>query len=289
MLSYRHAFHAGNHADILKHFVLGEVLSYMCAKDKAIVFIDTHAGAGYYDLDGNFAQKKQEYATGIKKIKQLYLQNKCNKNILPMVKIIEQININKGTTNIYPGSAGVAEFILRSEDKLILSELHTNEVDILTKNFSNAGRRIKIFNDDGFVRLKAVLPPSTRRACVLIDPSYEIKSDYHKVISAVQDSLNRFALGTYIIWYPKVAQPLAQNFVEKLKNLAIGFPIKGWLQAELLIDKKIEFGVGMFGSGVFVINPPWKLPETLKQTFPWLTEVLAISNYAKFNLEYEIP
>ncbi|HAF01787.1 MAG TPA: 23S rRNA (adenine(2030)-N(6))-methyltransferase RlmJ [Methylophilaceae bacterium] len=280
MLSYRHAFHAGNHADVLKHYVLSLVLDYFNQKDKPYWYIDTHAGAGMYTLKSEFAQKNAEYETGIVRVMQA--QN-LPESLAKFITIANSFNI-EGSLDFYPGSPKIAEFMLRKDDKLRLFELHPSDFKLLQENFKGKSKQANIEMQDGFSGIKAFLSPPTRRALVLIDPPYEIKEDYQHVVDCIKDSLKRFATGTYLIWYPLLQRPEPELMLKNLENLEIN----DWLNVSLTIEKPSSEGYGMHGSGMFVINPPWTLPKTLAEAMPILTSVLGLDANAHFTLHSNI-
>ena len=265
MLSYRHAFHAGNHADVLKHYVLTVVLDYFNQKDKPYCYVDTHAGAGMYALTSEFAQKNVEFETGIAK---LMTTKNLPESVVDFVKIITRFNENKAL-NFYPGSPKFAEALLRPDDKLRLFELHPSDCKLLIENFRGKARQTKIEQQDGFAGIKACLPPPSKRAVVLIDPPYELKEDYQKVVTCIKDCLNRFATGTYMVWYPLLQRPEPSNMIEKLVALSAS-----WLQVELTVQAPNSDGYGIHGSGMFIINPPYTLPKILDEAMPVLTVYL---------------
>lgn len=280
MLSYRHAFHAGNHADVLKHYVLSLVLDYFNQKDKPYWVIDTHAGAGMYVLGSDFAQKNAEFETGIAR---LMAAKKLTESLNNFAKVIKGYNENNAL-NLYPGSPKIAEALLRKDDKLRLFELHPSDCKILLENFAGQGRQTKIELQDGFAGIKACLPPPSKRAVVLIDPPYELKTDYVKVVDCIKDSLSRFATGTYIVWYPLLQRPESFEMVEKLKSLNID----SWLNVSLNVQAPSDEGFGMHGSGLFIINPPWTLPKILEESMPLLTQLLALDETAVYKIDYKI-
>jgi 23S rRNA (adenine2030-N6)-methyltransferase len=280
MLSYRHAFHAGNHADVLKHYVLSLVLDYFNQKDKPYWMIDTHAGAGMYALKSEFAQKNAEYKTGIAR---LIAENNLPESLQDFVDLINNFNQNN-KLEFYPGSPKIAESFLRSEDKLRLFELHPSDCKLLTENFSHQNRQTKIEMQDGFAGIKACLPPPTKRAVLLIDPPYELKTDYDQVVTCIKDSLKRFATGTYLIWYPLLQRPEPVQMIDALKNLQLD----SWLDVSLTIEATSSEGYGMHGSGMFVINPPWTLPKVLEESLPVLQNLLALDASASFTLTHHI-
>jgi 23S rRNA (adenine2030-N6)-methyltransferase len=278
MLSYRHAFHAGNHADVLKHAVLVQLLKYLALKDKPFWYIDTHAGAGAYALDEGFAQKNAEFDSGITR-----LWNAADVPPLLAEYLAEVRVLNPhGTLRYYPGSPYLAWQMLRPDDRLRLFELHSTEINVLRHNFRDAGKRALLFAEDGFDGLKSMLPPQPRRGLVLIDPSYEDKRDYARTLVVLQDGLKRFATGTYAVWHPLVARPEAQRFGDQLKRLRP----RGWLHVTLSIGTRPANGVGLFGSGLFVLNPPYTLEAQLKASMPYLVKALGQDESAQFTLEY---
>ncbi|MBK6741938.1 MAG: 23S rRNA (adenine(2030)-N(6))-methyltransferase RlmJ [Hydrogenophilales bacterium] len=277
MLSYRHAFHAGNHADILKHLILVEILDYLNQKDKPWWYVDTHAGAGAYALDSVYARKNAEFDGGIGALWQ-------RTDLPPALKrLVERIRLLNpdGQLKLYPGSPHFAWQLARPADKLWLYELHSTDQGLLQQTFADAGKQIHIEARDGFAGLTAVLPPQPRRGLVLIDPSYELKEDYRRVVDGLQDGLKRFATGTYAVWHPLLQRPEALLLQERLRKL----PTQGWLHATLSVHTPNKDGFGMHGSGIFVINPPWTLYATLKETLPYLARVLGQNGQGSYTLE----
>ena len=279
MLSYRHAFHAGNHADVLKHLVLLQIAEYMGEKPAPFWIIDTHSGAGFYALESAQATKLGEYRDGIGRL--------WDKKGLPTaavnyVEFVKMLNPD-GKLRYYPGSPWLASQTLRESDRLRLYELHTTDVELLKKNFNTSGRQITVTAGDGFAGLKAILPPPPRRALVLIDPSYETKEDYKNVILGLQDAVKRFATGTYVLWYPMLSKIESRKLPDKLKRL--GLP--NWLNVTLEVSAPSKDGYGMNGSGLFIINPPWSLEKTLRETLPKLTELLSQGPGAQFRIDAE--
>ena len=285
MLSYRHAFHAGNHADVLKHFVFALVLDYFQQKDKPFCVVDTHAGAGLYALDSGYAAQNAEFESGIAK---LYNASDLPESLKNYIGFIKKLNENK-VLKLYPGSPLIAQHFLRRDDKLRLFELHPSDYKLLLENFrgqnfSGQGRQTKIEMFDGFAGLKSCLPPASKRGMVLVDPPYELKEDYAHVVNALKDSFARFATGTYIVWYPLLQRPEPTQMIEKLKHLQVN----NWLNVTLFVQAPSDEGFGMFGSGLFMVNPPWTLPKKLEETMPYLTNALAQDDSAEFTLESQI-
>lgn len=281
MFSYRHAFHAGNHADVLKHTALIAVLEHLTEKDAALVVVDTHAGAGLYRLDGDYAEKSGEAADGI-------LRLKGQAALAPALQayrdLVAAFNA-KGSLKVYPGSPFIIQRLLREHDRLKLFEMHPTDARSLDGNVAQleAGRQVAVFREDGFEGMKKFIPPPSRRALVLCDPSYEIKSDYTKVANAMADALKRFATGTYMVWYPIIPRPEAHDLPRKLKTLATKAG-KSWLNASLTV-KSGKNATGLPASGIFVINPPHTLKATLQATLPQMVELLGQDHHAAFVLD----
>ncbi|MFT3736679.1 MAG: 23S rRNA (adenine(2030)-N(6))-methyltransferase RlmJ [Rhodocyclaceae bacterium] len=278
MLSYRHSYHAGNHADVLKHLVLVQLLRYLGQKDKGFQIVDTHAGAGLYALDSEHASKLEEHNGGIAR---LWDRKDLPPAVAEYVAEVRALN-NGGALQSYPGSPWLSHRALREQDRLRLFELHSTDYRTLANYFNHlGGKQTIVYADDGFAHLKALLPPPTRRGLVLIDPSYELKEDYGRVLGVLRECLERFATGTYAVWYPMLPKLEATVLPERLVKIGAA----NWLHVTLSVRKAATDG-GMHGSGMFVINPPWTLAQTLKAEMPWLRDALAESDGASFTLDH---
>ena len=296
MFSYRHAFHAGNHADVLKHMVLLQICQYMTQKDKPLTYIDTHAGVGMYQMGNPMAQKSGEAHTGIAKLWPLWL-NKGQRNQLPPLlhAYLQHIaSINKDELSNYPGSPYVASHNLREIDRLKIFELHPTDMRLLDEMLtrinlpdSRDDKRVLFKTVDGFVGLKANIPTVSRRGLVLIDPSYEIKDDYNKVAKAMKDALVRFPTGTYAIWYPVLARPESRNLATQLERIAVDAGVK-WLHVTLAIDEvqQPHLAAGLQASGMFVFNPPYTLAADLKASLPMVVDKLKTSAVGGFDISH---
>lgn len=317
MFSYRHAFHAGNHADVLKHTALIAVLRHMTQKDTALNVFDTHAGAGLYRLDGDYAQTSGEAADGFLRL--IFKQNEAVARIdkaqaaiiniviakpavAPLPTALQDYldvvaSFNKGTSHkVYPGSPFIIQHLLqgRDRDRLKLFELHPTDAKTLRANIAqlNAGRLITVHQEDGFEGLKKFLPPPSRRALVLCDPSYEIKTDYARVVEMMTDAVKRFSTGTYMVWYPIIPRPEAHDLPRKLKTLAVREG-RAWLNATLTVkssklttdDEGETVRPGLPASGVFVINPPHTLKASLKDALAAASRLLAQDKNKSFEVE----
>ena len=280
MLSYRHAFHAGNHADVLKHAILVHLLHYLGQKDKPLWFVDTHAGAAVYALDEGYATKNAEFETGIGR---LWRRKDLPAPVAEYVAQVRALNPG-GALRCYPGSPQLAMQMLRKQDRLRMFELHSTESRLLQQYFRDQAPRAIVQAGDGFEGLQSVLPPPSRRGLVLIDPSYEDKGDYKRVIEALREGLKRFGTGVYAVWYPQVQRHESRRFPDMLKRVQQ----KDWLHVTLTVRGPVAGGLGLHGSGMFILNPPWTLPKVLNQAMPYLVRVLGQDAAAGFVLESEL-
>lgn len=289
MFSYRHAFHAGNHADVLKHAIAVWLMRYLGNKETPVTVIDTHAGAGVYALDGGQAAKSGESATGIAR---LWHRGDAPPLVADYLALVKAMNPD-GRLRHYPGSPWCADRVLRSQDRLRLFELHPTDARLLDENLRELvaqappgsrparGRRIIAERRDGFDALKALLPPPSRRGLVLIDPPYEDKNDYRRVVATLNDALQRFATGVYAVWYPVLQRMESRELPQRLKRL----PAAEWLHVTLSIGGATPDGFGLRGSGMFILNPPWTLAPALEEAMPWLVAALGEDAGAGFTLE----
>ncbi|MDR1647074.1 MAG: 23S rRNA (adenine(2030)-N(6))-methyltransferase RlmJ [Zoogloeaceae bacterium] len=270
MLSYRHGFHAGNHADVLKHLTLVQILAHLTQKPTPLRVIDTHAGAGRYRLDTETAQKLNEHQNGIVRLWKERKTSGLPSAVRAYLTLVAALNGNGETLAHYPGSPWFARHLLRPQDRLHLFELHGNEFRNLARNFQGAGRTVALSPEDGLSHLKALLPPPSRRGLILLDPSYETASDYARLPESVRDALKRFPTGICMVWLPLLARREARQLPERLKRLA-----PDWLYASLQVRAAPSDGIGLYGSALWIANPPWTLAGTLAETLPWLAHHLA--------------
>ena len=373
MFSYRHAFHAGNHADVLKHTCLIALMKYLTQKDTALTVIDTHAGAGLYRLDGDYTETSGEAGEGIlrlitasktaqapgqkpsadakkaapaaatganaakasaaipAKAGTASAKAEASAKAAPAktetastnaaapsanaasdypwapalqdyLDVLRQLNPHFAQTGdaahlkIYPGSPFIEQQFLSGRDKLKLFELHPTDFKSLSGNIAQlgVGRQVAVAREDGFEALKTFLPPPARRAMVLCDPSYEIKSDYLRVSACMADALKRFATGTYAVWYPIIPRPEAHDLPRKLKTLAVKSG-RSWLHATLTVkSSKLTTDTasgevirpGLPASGMFIINPPHTLRNELNAALPQMVALLGQDRNAGFTLEH---
>ena len=301
MLSYQHAFHAGNHADLLKHFVLSFVLDSLNKKDKPYTFFDSHSGSGLYDLYDNRSLKTGEAQKGILSLLKLHLQEQTinNPDFESYLKLVK----NFTDKNYYPGSPLIEFSKMRSQDFLILSELHPQEIENLRKNIKKAGSEnpdknpekianpsVQIHNRSGWEMLKALTPPKTKRGGVLIDPSYEEAADYSDALSTILAVHKKWSNGIILLWHPLLAHrsELIETMIDE-----ITFGVKTQnentevLRLELIVNDKAahkevalaqnaaenENTPRLYGSGMLVINAPWKLKESAEVVIDYLQSV----------------
>jgi len=276
MLSYRHSFHAGNFADVLKHTVQSLIIEALQQKPKPFVYFDTHSAAGRYDLNDKQSEKNGEYKEGIGR---LWGRDDIPELMQPYIDSIEAINAN-GNLRYYPGSPLVAKYLMGNTNRLELTELHPTDLARLQQEFAG-DRKVRIKKLDGYAGLKAGLPPAQRRALVLIDPPYELKSEHNDAIAGIKESHKRFNTGIYSLWYPMVSRAQVERFCEKFANQGI----RNILRIELCVKADSD-GYGMTGSGMIVVNPPWKLVQQMEQLLPWLTKQLGQDNKAKYTLKW---
>ncbi len=325
MFSYRHAFHAGNHADVLKHVALLAIIRHLTQKDAAITVVDTHAGAGMYRLDGDLARTSSEAAAGVQLLaqgfdlskdpavasvfkgidatKKIAFDGPCPDALTDYWRVIGGFNVAqnfaKGQVRAYPGSPLLMRAALRGHDRLNLFELHPTDGRLLQRVADEAsdgnpdGAKIQLKRDDGFEGLLKMWPPAatarnSRRGLVLIDPSYEIKHDYARVLQTVEAALKKLATGCYMVWYPVIARPEAHGLPKKLKTLATQ-NAKPWLHATLNVGRSEKVGPKehppLSASGVFIINPPHSLKPALAASLPIIQKLLAQGRGAGSSLE----
>ncbi len=284
MFSYRHAFHAGSHADILKHLILIHLVEYLQEKPGALTIVDTHAGAGIYSLVDGFATVSKEADEGIYRLAKFAKNNPLSPGVTQYLECIRAENSDDEIT-VYPGSPFILARLLRPQDRLKLFELHPKEIDILRHNISELkqAKQIDIYAEDSFARLKGLMPPPSRRGLVLIDPSYEDKQDYRYLETAMEEALHRFATGCYAIWYPALSRRESAALPDRMKKIATAHK-RSWLHAELRVENAPKER-RLQASGMFIINPPWTLEKQLAESLPILIKALGQDSGAGFVLK----
>ncbi|MBF7072779.1 23S rRNA (adenine(2030)-N(6))-methyltransferase RlmJ [Glaciecola sp. MH2013] len=291
MLSYSHAFHAGNHADVLKHLTVIAILQKQQIKSKPLFYMDTHAGQGKYSLQSNAAKLNDEASTGIQHLVDGYKSNQ-SEILSPSLSYYRDLCVRYMAQHEYPGSPLVADSLLREVDKGFATELHPQAFSELVQNCKGCG--IKVQNRDGFEALVASMPPTPKRGLVLIDPPYEQAGEYNKVVLNIEKALRRWATGVFAIWYPllsprRICRATQQEELNPKASLSDDLRREcSALSAKSILD--VQFApspastkVGMYGSGMIVINPPWKLEEELAQALATFT------NIAKYQSNNEHP
>jgi len=260
--------------------VLVALLAHFRHKEVAFLVVDTHAGAGSYALQESWAAQRREFDDGVGR---LWGRRDAPPPVADWLAAIARHNAD-GVLRRYPGSPIIAYDALREQDRMRLFELHPNEHRALDANFAKLGaaaaRRVRIERGDGFAGLKAVLPPPSRRGLVLLDPSYEDKRDYARVVAALREALRRFATGCYAIWYPQVRRREAQALVDTLER----WPSLRWLNLALSVGRPSPGGFGLYGSGIFVVNPPFGLEASMRSSLPYLVDALAHDRFAAWSL-----
>ncbi|WP_045857133.1 23S rRNA (adenine(2030)-N(6))-methyltransferase RlmJ [Teredinibacter purpureus] len=273
MLSYRHSFHAGNFADVIKHIVQIEILDHLCKKDTPFAYIDTHSGAGLYDLRSESAAKLGEYQDGVAK-----LWAPRPDIISRYLDLIASFNASDAIHR-YPGSPLIAQAIMRSQDRSWLYELHPQDFNTLSNNVKR-DKAIRVHCEDGLTGVLAHVPPVSRRGLILIDPSYEVKTEYEKVFYAVTKAYKKFSTGIFAIWYPVVERSTIRELERRLAN------------SGMKNIQRFELGVlpdtterGMTAAGMFVVNTPWGLMDKMQRVLPLLKKRLALDENAFYTCD----
>lgn len=280
-MNYRHAFHAGNHADVLKHAVLAQVVSYLALKDKSFAVLDAHAGLGAYDLLGPEALKTDEWRGGIGLMGAKF-SPEIEALLKPYRACLAALN-PAGGERYYPGSPEIILHGLRASDRLIANELHPEDADTLEGNY-RAEPRMRVTRLDALGAIKAQLPFAERRGLVLIDPPYEVVDETQRVAKQLREGLKRFATGTFIIWYPVTTEEFASRFISEIKALAIA----NMLQAELRV-KIPHPQTGLAGSGLVIVNPPFVLEAQLQTLLPALAARLGVAGRGRSQVTWLTP
>ncbi|MDR1430151.1 MAG: 23S rRNA (adenine(2030)-N(6))-methyltransferase RlmJ [Spirochaetaceae bacterium] len=270
MLSYRHAFHAGNAVDVFKHTVLAFCLDYLAKKETAFTYIDTHAGAGLYNLEESRAAQNREWESGISLVLEKFPPAAAGSLAAPYLACVKALP--KAAAPCYEGSPLIALRLLRKQDKAHCFELHPADYSALCRALDN-DKRFTVRRENGLAALKSLLPPPQKRSLVFIDPSYEVKDDYQTLPRVLDECLDRFPGGMYMLWFPLLKQDspgaaASQNFIQSL-------PRSGRKSCTVSVMREREQqGRGLYGSGLFIINPPWTLRTALEESLPALVSLL---------------
>lgn len=281
-MNYRHAYHAGNHGDVLKHAVLSRVLAYMTAKDKPFRLLDAHAGIGRYDLTGPEAFKTGEWREGIGLLHDAALSTRERTLLAPYLDIVTEMN-GQGELRRYCGSPELAVRLMRPQDRIVLNELHPQDRAILLANYSGDSR-IRVTGADAAQSVKAELPFPERRGVALLDPAYESENDGSGVVRMMAEIMRRMAQTVVLAWYP-IASP---EFAAALLSKARLTEIPGMLHLQLLV-KEAHGQSGLSGSGMLVVNPPWVLKDECTAILAVLARVLGKGPWGRGTAEWLTP
>lgn len=277
-MNYRHVFHAGNFVDVVKHAILALVLEHLKAKAPPFCFLDTHAGIGRYDLWSEPAQRTGEYREGILKA----IRNPLPE-LVPYLDVVRAMNGGGPHVRWYPGSPGLAQALLRPQDRMVLCELHPEDARTLAQSFAEDAR-VQVQEADGYIALKALLPPKERRGCVLIDPPFEVTDEFERIVRGLGHAHRRWATGIYLVWYPIKHRGPVKAFHDALAASGI----RRVLAAELLLRADTD-PERLNGSGMIVVNPPWTLADSLARLLPALLADFGASGNGRVRVETLVP
>ncbi|QQR39146.1 23S rRNA (adenine(2030)-N(6))-methyltransferase RlmJ [Devosia rhizoryzae] len=278
-MNYRHAFHAGNFADVVKHTILTRILAYLMRKEAAFRVIDTHAGVGIYDLFGNEAERTGEWQDGIGRLIHVKLPEPAAALLEPYLASVRARNPN-GTLRYYPGSPMITRQLLREQDRLMALELHPGDAWALKKNFAD-DFQVRVTNLDGWAALGTHLPPKEKRGLVLVDPPFEEKGEFTRMVSSLEKAHARWPGGIYAYWYPIKEWAEVEVFVKALK--ATGIP--KILRIELTIRPASQ-PARLHGTGMIVVNPPFVLEEEMRTVLPVLAEILGEEDRGRWSVSW---
>lgn len=266
-MNYRHAFHAGNFADVLKHVVLCELLRLLTAKDKKLFVLDTHAGTGCYDLSGDLAKRTREAEGGILRLwaaPKAGMPEPVTRYLAAVAAFDRKFGGGRRHPVHYPGSPRLVRAGLRPGDRFVACELHPQDLLALKREFAG-DRAIEIREEDGYHAVRALLPPIERRGLILIDPPFEAADEFERLRRALKHGLRRFATGCYAIWYPVKDEEAVASFASRLGSLR-------HLHLEMQVPPAVPGKLA--ACGMTVINPPWQFDESMRRSLPWIAEML---------------
>jgi len=278
-VNYRHAFHAGSFADVFKHAVLCRILHHLREKPAAFRVIDTHAGAGVYDLTGDEASRGGEWHDGIERLMAAPLADRMAELLAPYLDVIRSLNERDQLTT-YPGSPALVRAWLRPQDRLIACELEPNAARSLAYHLQRDSH-VKCLTIDGWTALSAYVPPKERRGLVLVDPPFEKDNDFARLANDFAAAHRKWATGIYALWYPIKGRPEPDMLAKRLRRLNIG----KILRAEVIVSPMSD-PTRLNGSGMIIVNPPWRLEEELTFMLPKLTGILARQGKGQFTLDW---
>lgn len=277
-MNYSHAFHAGNFADVMKHAVLTRLVEYLKKKDTAFRVIDTHAGIGSYDLSGEIAKRSPEYRDGIGRLLAASLPQKAAPLLAPYLDVIRALNPEGLTT--YPGSPLLVRQLFRPQDRLSALELHPDYADRLGKLFAG-DVQVRVIHLDGWLALNAHVPPKEKRGLVLVDPPFEEKGEFVRLVDGLVKAHRKFATGVYALWYPLKDTRAVHDFISALRDCGI----PRILRAEISV-RPASNPPRLHGSGMIVVNPPFTLEGELRVLLPALAQILGDPGQGRHKLEW---
>jgi 23S rRNA (adenine2030-N6)-methyltransferase len=280
-MNYRHAYHAGNHADVFKHIILARIISYLKSKDKPFAYLDTHAGIGTYDLLSAEAGKTFEWETGIGKMREVF-DHAVEQLIAPYRDVITGLN-DRARLRFYPGSPTLAARLSRPRDRLIFNELHPEDAKLAEQQFAD-DRQVRVTQSDALASIKTTLPFPQRRGLVLIDPPYEVTDETERTLRALAHGYKRMPGAIFALWFPIKGPSFSNAFIESVKQLKT----PETLLAELRVREVIDGGP-LAGSGMIIINPPWTLHDELQTLLPALAARLGIDGRGESRIEWLSP
>jgi 23S rRNA (adenine2030-N6)-methyltransferase len=281
-MNYRHAYHAGNFADVVKHATLALVIERLKAKDAPFAVLDTHAGIGRYDLSSIEAQKTGEFRDGVLRLLESP-PKALPAELEPYLAVVRNLNRGRPELRWYPGSPRLALDLLRPQDRMVLLELHPEDARTLSALFAG-DRRVSVHNSDGYIGLKAFLPPKERRGLVLIDPPFERRDEFERLARGLRHAHRRWASGQYLLWYPIKDRAPVDAFHAALKAAGIARV----LVAELLL-RPANDPERLNGCGLVLVNPPWRLDAALASLLPKLAELFGAAPRAGARLDWLVP
>jgi 23S rRNA (adenine2030-N6)-methyltransferase len=282
-MNYRHAFHAGNFADVIKHIVLVRILTYLQEKQAAFRVIDTHAGAGVYDLAGEEAERGGEWLTGIARVMQARFSQAALPLVAPYLDIIRAFN-QPPDLKVYPGSPLIARALLRPQDRLTACELEPNARKQLTEALRRDAQA-RVVDLDGWVALPAFVPPKERRGLVLIDPPFEASDEFERMADGFATAFAKWPTGSYLLWYPAKSRRATDQLAQQVAEITASAASPGkCLRVEFSVAPQVT-GMALVSAGLLVVNPPWTLASELKIILPELEKPLGQGGAGRFRLE----
>jgi len=279
-VNYRHGYHAGSFSDVFKHIILISLIQAFKRKEKPFCYFETHAGSGCYDLTSKMAHQTAEYKTGVQKI----IDSKMDKTLYPAISLYCELVQNEGYPIQYPGSPMIAETISRSIDRLVLCEWHPEEY-LFLKHLFKGNKRVACHERDGYEALKALLPPVEKRGLILIDPSFEQKTEWEDILIALSAGLKKFPTGIYAIWYPIKDLKAVKSFIFSLRKLKESLNLSEALRIEMTVYPE-DADFKMMGTGMIVLNPPWQFEAEFEKCLPVLWEMLSVNRAGSFSIEH---